>query len=189
MPAELSILNRFSIDNASDAYLNEVFKIGGDSDHITDKMLYNVFHLGFISLLFPNSRMIHCDRDPLDTCLSNYFQNYGGYNGFASDLYDIGHFYRQFHKLMEHWYCTVDLPILKVSYEELVNNQQKVTAKILNFCELDWNSRCMDFHKNARIANTASYNQIRQPMNSTSVTKWKNYEPFLGPLKDALSIE
>ena len=154
---------------------------------MTDKMLYNVFHLGLISLLFPQSRIIHCTRDSLDTCISNYFQNYGGYNGFASDLKTTGHFITQFKRLMKHWENVLENPVLTVNYENLVANQEQVTKEIVEFCGLEWNSACLSFHKNSRLVNTASINQINQPMYSTSVTRWRNYEAHLDELKDVLN--
>ena len=188
-PPAISQLDTECLDKAASNYLDRLATLSEGSVRITDKMLYNVFHLGLIALLFPHSRIIHCVRDPMDTCLSNFLQNYSGYRGFATDLAHTGHFYRQFDRLMNHWNSVLDLPILKVDYESLVSNQTAVTREIIDFCGLPWDPACLAFHENPRLVSTASYNQIRQPMYDSAVTRWRHYEPYLDPLKKALGLD
>ena len=188
-PPAISQLNTERLDSAASSYLDRVTKLAEGAERISDKMLYNVFHLGLIALLFPNSRVIHCVRDPMDTCLSNYLQNYGGYRGFATDLAHIGHFYQLFERLMDHWNTTLELPILRVEYESLVADQTVVTKNILDFCGLPWDPACLAFHKNPRLVNTASYHQIHKPMYDTAVSRWRHYEPYLDQLKEALGLD
>ena len=149
-------------------------------------MLYNFFHLGLIQLMFPRCKVIHCTRDPLDICLSIYFQKFSGYQGFATDLRYIGIYYNTYRQLMEHWQCTLDLPIHTIHYETLIESQETETRRLLDFCNLEWDDNCLEFYKNSRVAQTASYNQIRCPIYNSSRGRWKNYNKHLVELKALL---
>jgi hypothetical protein len=155
---------------------------------ITDKMPGNFQHLGLISLLFPNARIIHTRRNPLDTCLSIYFQNFAGYHGYSYDLGNLGFYYREYERLMAHWHQVVDIPILDVQYEELIDDQEAITRQIIEFCGLEWDDASLRFHENTRLVNTASNQQVRQPLYRGSVARYKRYDAHLGPLKEALGL-
>lgn len=180
-------LTQQQIDNSINLYLEVLRKIDSNARYVTDKLPYNYLHLGLISVLFPNAKIIHCVRAPLDTCLSIYMQNFSGPKGFAADLENIGVVYVQYQHLMKHWKSTITNPVFELSYEALVNNQAQITNSLLEFCELPWDERCLAFHTNERTALTASYNQIRQPMYRRSIGRWHNYESQLIPLSRVLN--
>jgi Flp pilus assembly protein TadD len=151
---------------------------------IVDKTPANSDLVGFIHTVFPNARIIRMRRDPIDTCLSCYFQNFSTGMNFTMDLADLADYYRVHQRLMNHW-CS-ELPagtILEVPYEELVSDQETWTRKILDFIGLEWDDRCLAFHETKRSVVTASAWQVRQKVYSQSVERWRNYEKFVGPLK------
>ena len=158
----------------------------GQSARVTDKMPANFWNLGLISLLFPKGRVIHCQRDPVDTCLSIYFQNFSEGHGFAYDLREIGKAYNLYLQMMEHWGKVLDYPILNINYEELVNNQESVTRRLLDFCDIAWDDKCLQFQDSERMVYTASSDQVRRPIYKSSLSRWKNYQAFLGPLIEEL---
>lgn len=180
-------VNQVAIDMAAQRHLERLHELAGDAKRVTDKMPYNFLHLGFISLLFPGARVIHCVRDPLDTCLSCYFQNFRSGNFHSFDLQNVGGFYVQYQRLMRHWQDVLDIPILEVRYEEHVAEPEKVCREMLDFLGLDWDSRCLEFHESKRVVRTASREQVREPIYTRSAGRWRNYERHLGPLKEALS--
>ncbi len=142
-----------------------------------------------IAALLPNARIIHCRRDPQDTCLSIYFQNFAGHHPYGYDLSNLGHYYRQYERLMDHWHRVVPTPILDMPYEDVVADQEGMTRRLLEFCGLEWDERCLAFHENERSVLTSSFAQVRKPIYTSSVAKYKRYEKHLGPLRDALGIE
>ncbi len=155
---------------------------------ITDKTPNNFLRLGLIVLLFPKARIIHCQRDPLDTCLSCYFLRFGQGQAFAYDLIDLGRYYRDCARLMEHWRQVLPSPILDVPYEALVTDQEGWSRKLIGFLGLDWDDRCLAFYRNERQVKTASFWQVRQPVYASSVGRWRRYAKHLGPLFAALGI-
>ena len=158
-----------------------------DTLAMTDKMPENFQHLVLIRMLFPDSRIIHCVRDPRDTCLSCYFQQFTGYHDYAYDLNDLGRHYREYQRLMTHYRDVTGIPMLEVKYEELVNDTEKVSRQMIEYCGLDWDDRCLKYYESDRITRTASYNQVREPIYSRSVNRWKHYEKHLQPLIEALA--
>jgi hypothetical protein len=169
------------------AYLVQLERRAPGAARITDKLPSNFLNLGLICLLFPDARVIHCVRDPRDTCLSCYFQNFVGQHDYAYDLHDLGVYYRGYERLMAHWGRVVDVPMLTVSYEQLVENQEEQSRRLIAFCELPWDERCLRFHASGRDVVTASYGQVRNPIYRSSVGRWRHYEKHLGPLLAALS--
>jgi len=160
------------------------------AERLTDKLPQNFLHLGLIALLFPGARVIHCARDPLDTCLSCYFQPFvATHQPYAFDLGALGHYYRQYRRLMRHWAGALDLPLLEVRYEDLVARQEAVSREVIAFLGLDWDDACLRFHESARTVYTASYAQVRRPMYASSAGRWRRYAAHLGPLIEALGDE
>lgn len=153
---------------------------------VTDKMPSNYLHVGLITLLFPKARIIHCVRDPMDTCLSNYFQNFGDRNPFTHDLAELGKYYSEYQRLMEHWRTVLDIPWLEVRYEDLVADQEGISRRLVEYCGLQWDEQCLRFYESQRLVSTASYDQVRQPLYNRSVGRWRHYEKHLGPLRQAL---
>jgi len=156
--------------------------------YIIDKQPLNFRYIGFISMLFPNALIIHCKRHPLDTCLSNYFQRFTQYYNYSFDLANIGHFYNEYFRLMEHWRQVLPNKMVEVSYEDMVNNTEQPTRHILDALKLEWNDRCLSPHTNPCAVETASQWQVRQPIYKQSVERWQHYEKFLTPLKEILSF-
>ena len=171
-------------------YLDNLMAISGDARHVTDKMPSNFLYLGLISQLFPGARVIHCVRDPMDTCLSCYFQDLvGTENTYCYDLQDLGLYYRQYERLMAHWREVLDIAMLEVSYEALVGDQAGQTRQLLEFCGLPWDEQCLRFNETERFSATASYDQVRRPLYNQSVERWRHYAAHLGPLQKALAGE
>ncbi|CAN5213646.1 tetratricopeptide repeat protein [soil metagenome] len=156
-------------------------------ERLTDKTPGNFLFLGLVELLFPNARIIHVVRDPLDACVSCYFQNFGGRNlPFSYDLRDLGFYYRDYERLMEHWRSVSGLPMLDVVYEELVADPEAGSRAIVAFAGLDWHPRCLNPHEIERSVATLSHAQVRRPIYRTSVGRFRHYDRYLGPLKNAL---
>ncbi len=169
--------------------LERLRKLGGDALRVVDKLPRNFMHLGLIAILLPKARVIHCRRDPVDTCLSCFLQNFANPHPWSLDLRDLGLYYREYERLMEHWKRVLPLPILELHYEELTANQEAESRRLIAFCGLEWDERCLRFHETERVVRTASSLQVRQPMYRSSVGKWKRYEAQLGPLLEALRGE
>jgi len=180
-------LSAETINNMAQQYLDKLDGLSKSATHFTDKMPHNFYLLGYIQLLFPNARIIHCRRNPLDTCLSIYFQNFAAQHAYAKNLFDIGTHYYQYNRLMKHWENILTMPIFEMEYEELVSNQEKVTRELLEFCDLEWNDKCLEFHKVKRTVDTASHDQVRQKLYNKSINRWKNYEQYLDDLKEGLN--
>jgi tetratricopeptide (TPR) repeat protein len=178
--------NAAGLREAAKIYLDAITKMSGGEPYVTDKMPGNFFHAGLIRMMFPNACIIHTKRDPLDNCLSAYFNKFQTGQQFSYDLNFLGQYYRQYARLMDHWRKVLPKPILEVQYEELVENQEKISRKILQFCGLEWDDRCLEFHKNERPIRTASSWQVRQPMYTSSVDRWRPYAKPLQPLITAL---
>ena len=163
-------------------YLVGLERDAGNSIRSIDKMPHNFRFLGLITLLFPRAKLIHCIRDPRDTCLSCYFHDFGIRNTFTRDLEELGRFYSTYRRLMAHWHAVLPVPILDVPYEELVVNQELWTRKLVDFVGLPWDARCLDYHKVDRPVVTSSFWQVRQPIYSSSIGRWRHYEKHLAPL-------
>jgi tetratricopeptide (TPR) repeat protein len=171
-------------------YLRALASHSVDALRIVDKTPVNSDYLGVIHEVFPNARIIYMRRDPIDTCLSCYFQQFLPALNFTMDLSDLAHYYREHRRLMAHWHAV--LPpgtILDVPYAELVADQNGWTRKILDFLELEWNERCLDFHKTSRPVVTASFWQVRQSVYKDRVERWRNYRKFIRPLLDLNDLD
>jgi len=154
--------------------------------YIIDKNPLNFRYIGFISMLFPEARILHCTRQPAATCLSNYFQRFPLHLDYSFDLRNIGHFYREYARLMDHWRQIPSLKLIDVSYEEMILNTEKVARTVLDFLGLEWDARCLSPHTNKYPVETASHWQVRQPIYQKSLANWRHYEKHLGPLAEML---
>lgn len=178
----LENLDQQTLDRMASEYLQTVTSQAGDGERITDKMPTNFLHLGLIAQLFPAARIIHCRRDPRDTCLSIYFQEFNLAHNYANNLGALAHFYREYERLMDHWLVVLDLPILEINYSETVFNLEDVARRMVNFLDLEWDPDCLQFHRSGRITATASYDQVRQPVYTGSIGRWKHYRKHIAPL-------
>jgi tetratricopeptide (TPR) repeat protein len=185
-PECISALTPQIADNAARSYLAHLDKLsGGDTPRATDKMPGNFMDLGLIELLFPNARVIHCVRNPLDTCLSCYSQNFSGHE-YTHDLTHLGSFYNDYRRIMQHWRSVLSVPLLEVQYESLIEDIEQGSRRLVEFCALPWDARCLRFYENKRSVITASHDQVRKPVYKTSAERWRNYERHLEPLAKAL---
>jgi len=154
-----------------------------DTLKIVDKTPINFLFLGLIHAVLPNARIIHMKRNPVDTCLSIYFQNFERTITYANDLEDLAHTYRQYRRVMTHWHDVLPKDVLlDVPYEDLVDDPEKWGRKIVEFVSLPWDDRLLNFHKVDRTVLTASKWQVRQKINKNSVERWRSYEEFISPL-------
>jgi len=185
-PECLSQITQEHVDGLSQRYLDHLSQISPDSRHVVDKLPGNFMHLGLIESLFPGARVIHCMRDPIDTCLSTYFQDFSTSHAYAYDLTNLGAYYQGYLKLMAHWRKVLTIPMLELKYEDLIADQESVSRSLVEFCGLEWDDRCLQFHETKRFIRTASYDQVNRPLYKKSVARWKNYESHLGALLDAL---
>ncbi len=170
-------------------YLARISEHSAGVQRVIDKMPANFLHAGLIHLAFPHARILHMQRHPLDTCLSLYFQNFGDRQPHAHDLDSLAHYYRQYVRVTDHWRAVLaPTTLLEVPYEALVANQERWTRRMLEFTGLPWEARCLDFHRTERVVITASRWQVRQKINSGSIGRWRNYEPYLAPLRPLLEL-
>lgn len=160
-----------------------------ETTRIIDKMPSNFQELGLITILFPSARVIHCVRDPLDTCLSNYFQNFEEGNECSYDMETLSLYYRKYKERMHHWETLFPNSIHTVQYELLVSNPEEQTRTLIDFLGLEWEADCLNFYKTKRSVQTSSDWQVRQPIYKQSVARWKNYEPYIGKLLEGLESE
>jgi tetratricopeptide (TPR) repeat protein len=186
-PRTIGLLYRLdhpTVHALAERYLKALRQFGGTAQRITDKMPQNYFYLGFIAVMFPRAHIIHCRRDPLDTCISCYTHNFAD---FSSSLEGLGFYYRQYEKLMAHWREVLPIPMYEVRYEELVARPEPIIRKLIDFCGLPWNDACLAFHENRRAVHTVSRMQVRQPVYTGSVGRWQRYAAHLEPLRAALA--
>jgi tetratricopeptide (TPR) repeat protein len=188
-PECLARLDAATTRGLAEEYLRRLRKLGGEAIRVVDKSPLNYLYLGVIAALFPRARIIHCRRDPIDTCLSCYFQNFADPLPFALDLGHLGHYFREYERLMAHWTQVLPVPIFELRYEELTADQEAVSRRLLDFCGLDWDERCLRFNETKRAVRTASAMQVRQPLYRSSVGRWKRYQAHLQPLLEALGAD
>ena len=173
----------------AESYLKVLIRHCSDAARIVDKTPANADYLGLIHRVFPKARFIYMRRDPVDTCLSCYFQNFFNAGAFSMDLDDLAHYYREHHRLVAHWRSVLPKDVfLEVPYAELVTDQEGWSRRIIEFLGLKWDPKVLEFHRTERAVLTASHWQVRQKMYSSSVGRSKNYEKFAGPLVKLRSL-
>jgi len=165
------------------AYVERVSPLAAGRSRVVDKSPGNFRLAGLISLMLPNARIIHCRRDPIDTCLSCYTRNFSGRVRYAFDQRELGRYYRAYEALMAHWRAVLPPErFIEVDYEAVVADLEPEARRLIAFCGLDWDPACLEFHATRRAVRTISVNQVRRPLYSSSVARWKPYERQLGPL-------
>jgi tetratricopeptide (TPR) repeat protein len=169
------------------AYVAALRSLAPDASRITDKMPLNFLHLGLIHLILPNARIIHTVRDPVDTCLSCFSKLFTGELPFAYELGELGRFHRAYQGMMAHWRAVLPSDtLLEVHYEATVSDFEGQARRIVAHCGLEWDPACLEFYKTSRPVHTASMTQVRQPIYSSSVGRWRPDELLLRPLLNAL---
>jgi len=164
-------------------YLQQLQRISPVAMHVVDKMPSNFLHLGLIHAALPNARIIHLKRDPIDTCLSIYFQDFDVAHSYANDLGDLADYYQAYLRLMRHWRGVLPAhALLDVPYEALVQDPATWSRRMLEFVALPWDARVLEIDQSRRAVTTRSRWQVRQKINNASVARWRNYREFIGPL-------
>jgi hypothetical protein len=158
----------------------------GGKPHFVDKFPHNFLYVAHIARALPNASIVCLRRNPMDTCLSNFRQLFSAYFGYTFNLLDTGRYYLLFDQLMAHWQQTMPGRILQIDYEDLVDNQEVVTRRLLAHCKLPWDDACLRFEDNQLPIVTASSVQVRLPMFRSSLQRWKHYELQLRPLRSLL---
>ncbi len=184
-PECMSLIDRKMVEEYSARYLHELTSHCPSAERITDKEPGNFFRIGLIKTLFRDARIIHCQRNPLDNCISAFFHCFTAFQS-SFDLTELGQFYRDYQRLMTHWQNLLPGEIFTVQYEELVENQERVSKQLIDYLGLEWDEKCLDFHNNERNVMTPSNMQVRQPMYQNSINRWKPYENNLQLLIDVL---
>jgi tetratricopeptide (TPR) repeat protein len=177
-------------EEAARHYLHRLDRIDPEQHPlVVDKLPHNFVQLGLIASIFPNAKVIHVNRDPLDTAVSNFQQNFKmrfGGMGFAFSLENIGYQINDYYRIMAHWREVLPVEIFDLYYEDLVQDQEGTTRRLLAFLGLEWEESVRDFHKTERAVRTASVTQVRQPIYDSSRRKWRRYQEHLGPLFEVL---
>ena len=184
------ILNELSADELAALgrdYLENTRVHRQGAPFFTDKMPNNFRHIGLIHLILPKAKIIDARRAPLDCCWSGYKQLFAEGQEFTYGLDEIGQYYHDYIDLMSHWdHVLPQGRILKVQHEDVLADLEGQVRRLLDYCELPFESDCIDFHKTDRAVRTASSEQVRQPINRAGQDQWRPFENFLGPLKKAL---
>lgn len=167
-------------------YLQAIARLDDTATYVTDKMPLNFMYLGLIQILFPDCHVIHCTRDPLDTCLSCYMTHFASGHEFAQDLSHLAAFYNDYRRLIAYWRDAVNVPVIEVNYEQVVRDLEGQTRRLLEFLDLPWDESCLRFFENQRPVFTASGEQVRRPLYASSVGRWKHYEKHLALLVEGL---
>jgi len=186
-PHNLATLNQQKLTSLAAEYINRLQARAPDAKHITDKMPANFYAVGLIHLMLPNAKIIHINRNPVDTCVSCFTRLFNHKQHHTYDLAELGQHYANYAKLMAHWREVLPAgAFMEVHYEDVVADQEAEARRLIAYCELEWDDDCLDFHKHKRAIRTASVTQVRQPIYKSSVERWRLYETYLTPLLDAL---
>jgi tetratricopeptide (TPR) repeat protein len=185
-PGVLAELGAPEFMRLGEKYLDDTRVYRKGKPFFVDKMPNNFRHLGLIHLLLPNARIIDARRDPIACCFSNYKQLFASGQQFTYSIEDIARYYRMYVQLMAHWDEVLPRRILRIQHEDVVDDLEGNVRRILDFCELEFEASCIEFHHTERAVHSASSEQVRRPIYREGVDQWRHYEPWLGPLKEAL---
>jgi type IV pilus biogenesis/stability protein PilW len=189
-PEMIGEMNPGQFDLIASKYAADMEKAGGGATKITDKLLTNFYFLGLINLLFPNARIVHTKRNPVDTCFSAFTKLFKDDMPHSYDLVELGRYYRKYEELMAHWEKVLPKGVLKtIVYEDVVEDTEKMARELVDFVGLEWDDACLQFHTSSRPVKTASVAQVRKPIYKTSVERWRKYGDGLRPLLDALEYD
>lgn len=182
----LADLSPQELRRLGEIYLEETRVYRQGAPLFIDKMPANFQEIGFIHLILPNAKIIDARREPMACCFSNFKQLFGNGQEFSYDLADVGHYYRHYVRLMDHWDRVLPGKVLRVQHSDTVNDLEGTVRRILDYCGLPFEQSCLEFHKTQRSVRTVSSEQVRRPINRDGLELWRNYEPWLGPLTEAL---
>ena len=188
-PTAIGVLPQSRMADLGNTYLGHIAPVLGGRRHVVDKMPSNFLYAGLIRLTLPNARIIHCRRDPIDTCLSCYTKIFADEQSFTYDMTELGAFHRAYQRLMAHWRTVLPTShFIEVDYEAMVEDTDGQSRRLLEFLGLPWEDRVLEFYRTERPVRTASVNQVRKPVYQTSSGRWKKNEKHLGPLLTSLGI-
>jgi len=185
-PGVLPELSADQLRAFGEKYLEDTRMFRTGRPFFIDKMPNNFRHLGLIHLILPNAKIIDARREPMACCFSNFKQLFAAGQEFTYSFEDIGRYYRTYVELMEHWDAVLPGKVLRVQHEDVVEGLEGNVRRILEFCGLEFEPACLEFYKTERSVRTASSEQVRQPIYKEGIDQWRNFEPWLGPLKAAL---
>lgn len=173
----------------AETYMKRLAGLAGETSRMPlNKMPSNYLHLGLIRIMFPEAKIIHSRRHPLDTCLSCYFQNFSNGHVFTRQLDTLANYFLEYRRMMDHWNNIMPGEIFDLEYESLVQQPEQTVRNLLSFCDLPWEDVCLDFNDNDRRVSTASSWQVRQPLYSRSIGRWRHYEQQLQPLIERIGL-
>ena len=186
-PGILALPSADDYRGLGEAYIRDTrhYRVGNRPFFI-DKMPNNFRHVSLIQLMLPNAKIIDARREPMACCFSNFKQLFASGQQFTYSLEDIGRYYALYVRLMDHWDSVLPGRVLRVQHEDVIDDLEGSVRRILDYCGLEFEAACVDFHKTERRVHTASSEQVRRPINREGVDQWKNFEPWLGPLREAL---
>jgi len=184
--AVLADLSPRELRQLGEIYLEETRVYRQSAPFFVDKMPANFQEVGFIQLILPNAKIIDARRDAMACCFSNFKQLFGNGQEFSYGLRDVGHYYRNYVRLMDHWDRVLPGKVLRVRHADTVMDFEATVRRILDYCGLPFEQSCLEFYKTQRSVRTVSSEQVRRPINREGLELWRNYDPWLAPLKEAL---
>ena len=185
-PGVLANLEPDTFRMLGERYISETRVYRGTRRYFIDKMPNNFRHIGLIHLMLPNATIIDVRREPMACCFSNLKQLFASGQEFTYDMEDVGRYYRTYLTLMRHWDSVLPGRVMRISYEDLINDLHRNVRRMLALCDLEFEPACTEFYKTERVVGTASSQQVRQPLFREGLLHWQNYEPWLGALRDSL---
>jgi len=186
-PEFAPLLDEAALREIGARYCAELSKLAGAASRVTDKMPSNYYFVGLIHLILQRAKIVHCVRDPVDTCVSCFSKLFSAEQPHTYDLGELGRYYRRYERLMEHWRRVLPKGrMFDIRYEDVVADIEGQTRRLLRYCGLPWDERCLEFHQTSRPVRTASATQVRRPIYKSSVGRWRLYEKELEPLLTAL---
>jgi hypothetical protein len=184
----MNLLTADQYAELGDYYMSRHLAKNLDAQYVVDKTPLNFQYIGLLGLALPQAKFIHCHRNPVANCYSIHRMTFDEKQTYAHDLTALGKYYTRYWKLMQRWKTMFPDRILDVRYEDTVADIEKQSRRILDFLDLAFEEKVLEFHKTERLVKTPSASQVRQPIYTDSVEAWKNYEKHLGPLIDNLNV-
>jgi len=185
-PISVANMDAIGFKRLGNDYIERTRQHRGTRPYFTDKNPNNFMHVGLLQLILPRAKIINARRHPLDSCFGSYKQLFAQGQQFCYDLVEIGEYYMQYQRLMDHWHEALPGKVLDIQYEDVVADLEGQVKRILAYCELDWEESCLTFHQTSRSVKTASSEQVRQPIYSSAVNTWRHYESHLDALIEVL---
>jgi tetratricopeptide (TPR) repeat protein len=188
-PQILELLSQKELARFGEEFIEDTRSHRQGAPLFIDKMPNNFRHIGLIKLMLPRAKIIDARRNPLDCCFSGFKQLFAEGQEFSYSLADIGQYYRDYVRLMDHWNKVLPGFVLRVNNEDVIADLEREVRRLLEFCGLPFEQACLDFHKTQRNVRTPSSEQVRRPVNSSGVGQWRKYSSYLEPLKQSLGAE